>query len=507
MSPKQLRETNLLFRQMPTGFTQTSTDLESIVGIQFSIFSPDEIERRSVVEITSQATYEGNEPKIGGLFDPRMGVLDNGKVCRSCGQTNHGCPGHFGHYRLTRPVYYIQFLPMVLNVLKCICVRCSKLRIDKELYKSLLSRRGEARWREVLAACSKITRCGQQTEDGCGAPQPSNFTREGIARIRANYSEAAVAGRDVARAQDLEIEYVHRLLRRISDEDVDFMGLSRYWSRPDWMVCTVLPIPPPQVRPSVVQDNNQRSEDDLTHKLFEIIKNDKTLQQKIENNASKDVIDMWSSVVQYHVATLVNNQIPGVAPSAQRSGRPLKSIQERLGSKEGRIRFNIQGKRVEFSARSVITPDPNISIGELGVPIEIASNLTYPERVTVHNRDKLYKLVQNGADKYPGAKTIVRKDGRMISLKHVNAKDIVLYNGDIVNRHLLDGDIVLFNRQPTLHKMSMMAHRVKVLPYKTFRLNVLVTRPYNADFDGDKSCLQQVATCAVESATAYGVMV
>jgi DNA-directed RNA polymerase II subunit RPB1 len=248
------------------------------------------------------------------------------------------------------------------------------------------------------------------------------------------------------------------------------------------MICTVLPIPPPQVRPSVVQDNNQRSEDDLTHKLFEIIKNDKTLQQKIDNNASKDVIDMWSSVVQYHVATLVNNQIPGVAPSAQRSGRPLKSIQERLGSKEGRIRFNIQGKRVEFSARSVITPDPNISIGELGVPIEIASNLTYPERVTVHNRDKLYKLVQNGADKYPGAKTIVRKDGRMISLKHVNAKDIVLYNGDTVNRHLLDGDIVLFNRQPTLHKMSMMAHRVKVLPYKTFRLNVLVTRPYNADF-------------------------
>jgi DNA-directed RNA polymerase II subunit RPB1 len=305
------------------------------------------------------------------------------------------------------------------------------------------------------------------------------------------------------RTQDLEVEYVHRLFRRITDEDVDFMGLSRYWCRPDWMICTVLPIPPPQVRPSVVQDNNQRSEDDLTHKLFEIIKSDKTLQQKIENNASRDVIEVCSNVVQYHIATLVNNQIPGVAPSAQRSGRPLKSIQDRLGSKEGRIRFNIQGKRVEFSARSVITPDPNISIQELGVPIEIASNLTYPERVTPYNRDRLYKLVQNGADTYPGAKTLVRADGRMISLKHVNAKDIVLYNGDIVNRHLLDGDIVLFNRQPTLHKMSMMAHRVKVLPYKTFRLNVLVTRPYNADFDGDmKSCHQQVATCAAENAAA-----
>jgi DNA-directed RNA polymerase II subunit RPB1 len=465
--------------RMPAGFNQHSSDIESIVGVQFSIFSPEEIERSSVVEITSQTPYEGNEPKIGGLFDPRMGVLDNGKVCRTCGQTNHGCPGHFGHYRLTRPVYYIQFLPMIMNVLKCICIRCSKLRIDKELHKDLLHRKGEARWKEVLALSSNIKRCGQECENGCGAPQPDKFTREGIARIVAHYAE-------LKQQQPLEVEYVHRLFRRITDEDVDFMGLSRYWCRPDWMICTVLRIPPPQVRPSVVQDNNQRSEDDLTHKLFDIIKNDKTLQQKIENNASKNVIDEMTNVVQYHVATLVDNEIPGVAPSAQRSGRPLKSIQQRLGGKEGRIRYNIQGKRVEFSARSVITPDPNLSVAEIGVPLEIAMNLTSPERVTPYNVDKLYKLVQNGADKWPGAKTIVRADGRMISLKHVNTKELVLYNGDVVNRHLLDNDILLFNRQPTLHKMSMMGHRVKVLPYKTFRMNVLTTRPYNADFDGDE---------------------
>ena len=108
-------------------------------------------------------------------------------------------------------------------------------------------------------------------------------------------------------------------------------------------------------------------------------------------------------------------------------------------------------------------------------------NLTIPEAVTAFNVDKLYKLIQNGTETWPGAKTIVRKDGRMISLKHVNTKEIVLYEGDVVNRHLLDNDIGLFNRQPTLHKMSMMGHRIKVLPYKTFRMNVLCTRPYNAD--------------------------
>ena len=471
---------------MPSGFNQHQSNVESIVGVQFSIFSQEEIEKRSVVEITSQATYEGSEPKVGGLFDERMGTVENGKRCRSCGQTNHGCPGHFGHFRLTRPVYFIQFLPTIMNVLRCVCIRCAKLKIDKTLHASLTKRRGEARWREVLKACQSIGRCGQEVEDGCGALQPDKYERKGIASIVAHFSTDEKGKDDGKKQQNLEVEYVHRLFRRISDEDVDFMGLSRYWCRPDWMICTVLPIPPPQVRPSVVQDNNTRSEDDLTHKLFEIIKSDKTLQAKIEGNSPAHLISEYTDVVQYHVATLVDNQIPGVAPSAQRSGRPLKSIQQRIGSKEGRIRYNIQGKRVEFSARSVITPDPNLSIDELGVPLEIATNLTFPERVTQYNKDKLYKLIQNGPDTYPGAKTIMKEDGRMISLKHMNTKEIVLHNGWVVNRHLLDGDIVLFNRQPTLHKMSMMAHRVKVLPYKTFRLNVLVTRPYNAD----KNCVR-----------------
>ena len=478
---------------MPAGFYLPSSETEPIVGIQICVFSPDEIERRSVVEITNAGTYEGNEPKIGGLFDPRMGVLDNGKECRSCGQTNHKCPGHFGHFRLARPVYYIQFLPFVQNILSCVCVRCSKLLIDKKYRKHYLKRRGEARYREVLAASKEIKRCGQETEDGCGARQPDRFVREGIARIVAEWDDAEGTGSGEKQKQALEVEYVLRLFRRITDEDVDFIGLNRFWCRPDWMICTVLPIPPPQVRPSVIQDNNQRSEDDLTHKLAEIIKTNNTyLQPRIEAGAAKSVIDEWTNVLQYHVATLVDNQIPGVAPSAQRNGRPLKSIQQRLGSKEGRIRYNIQGKRVEFSARSVITPDPNISIAELGVPEKIAMNLTFPERVTKFssehrgNLDKLYRLVQNGPNKYPGAKTIRHKDGRITSLRHVNTKELVLKEGDVVNRHLMDGDIVLFNRQPTLHRLSMMGHKVKVLKGKTFRLNVSVTAPYNADFDGDE---------------------
>jgi DNA-directed RNA polymerase II subunit RPB1 len=475
---------------MPAGIHRPDSDIQPVVGIQFGIFGPEEIEKRSVVEITNTGTYDGSEPRIGGLFDPRMGVLDNGKTCRSCGQTNHSCPGHFGHFRLARPVYFIQFFTYILNVLNCVCVRCSKLLIDKELHKGFTKRRGEARWRAVLSKCSGISRCGQETEDGCGAVQPNRYLRDGIARITAEWVDtlkSAEGGDGKSKVtQVLEVEYVLRLFRRITDEDVDFMGLNRHFCRPDWMICSVLPIPPPQVRPSVIQDNNQRSEDDLTHKLFEIISTNQRLQDKINNNSAKNLIEDEHTVLQYHIATLVDNQIPGVAPSAQRSGRPLKSVQQRLGSKEGRIRYNIQGKRVEFSARSVITPDPNISVAEIGVPIKIAINLTMPEKVTPYNKAQMYKLIQNGPDVHPGAKTIVSANGSVKSLKHVNRREIVLHIGDVVNRHLDDGDIILFNRQPTLHRMSMMGHRVKVLPYNTFRLNVSVTAPYNADFDGDE---------------------
>lgn len=479
-----------------------SSDTEAIVGIQLGVFSPDEIKRRSVVEITKASTTDG---ELGGLFDPRMGVLENGKICTTCQQSNHRCPGHFGHYQLARPVYYTQFFKQVMKILQCTCFQCSKLLLDIDKYKDLRLK-GEARSKFVHEACKKITRCGDDREDGCGVLQPSKYIEESVHTIYAEWKNAKIPGDGSIPAGatvnkdgtfDLKIilepERVYRVLRRITDEDAEFMGYSRHWCRPDWLICTILAIPPPQVRPSVMQDNNQRAEDDLTTKLIDIIKVNKELQKyMVADPISKKAVGEYTYLLQYHVATFVNNNIPGVAPSAQRSGRQLKSLQQRLGSKDGRIRNNLQGKRVEFSARSVISPDPNISVAEIGVPLSIAMDLTFPERVTEYNRTKLYALIQNGPDVYPGAKTIQR-NGQTIMLKHSKLVEQTLFQGDIVNRHLMDGDIVLFNRQPSLHRMSMMGHRVKVLPYKTFRLNPAATKPYNADFDGDKSCCQQVA--------------
>jgi DNA-directed RNA polymerase II subunit RPB1 len=236
------------------------------------------------------------------------------------------------------------------------------------------------------------------------------------------------------------------------------------------------------MRPSVKHDAQQRSEDDLSHILVNIIKTNKTLQEKIQNNAPSNVIDDWTTVLQYYIATQVDNKIPGVASVAQRSGRPLKSIKDRLSGKGGRMRGNLMAKRVDFSARSVITADPNISIRELGVPMKIAKNITKPVVVNSRNKAFLTKLVKNGPDLYPGAKILEKKNGDSITLRYLDRTTIILEEGDIIHRHMMDGDVVLFNRQPTLHRMSMMAHIARIMKQgDTFRMNVADTKPYNAD--------------------------
>ena len=278
------------------------------------------------------------------------------------------------------------------------------------------------------------------------------------------------------------------------------MGFSPTFSRPEWMICQVLAVPPPAVRPSVKHDSQQRSEDDISHILVNIIKANNTLQEKINSNANATVINDWTTVLQYYVATQVDNNIPNVAQVAQRSGRPLKSIKERLNGKGGRVRGNLMGKRVDFSARSVITPDPNLSIGQIGVPLKIAKNITKPVTVNSTNRDFLLKLVHNGPDVHPGAKILEKKNGDEISLRYMDRNSVVLEDGDVVHRHMMDGDYIVFNRQPTLHRMSMMGHQVKVLSKgDTFRMNVADTKPYNADFDGDEMNLHMPQDAEAEA--------
>ena len=459
---------------------------DTIVGVQFGIANPENLVKRSVVEVTTDKTYQNNQPIPNGVFDARFGVIENGKVCPTCKQTNQFCPGHFGHIRLARPVYLYQFFDMVEKIANVICLNCSKPLADMDEIRGLKST-GLARFKEVrdMRPVPKVASGGT-----CTHCETTYFKK--IAKVigKAATLEGQIyvsAGNETPPPVHLQPEMILRAFQRITDEDCRLIGLNPEFARPEWMICTVLAVPPLTVRPSVVMDDNQRMEDDLTHVLINIIRANDKVREKIDKEESADVLDKYTANLQYHVATYVDNDIKGLDPSAQRSGRPLRTLKSRFGAKTGRVRGNLMGKRVDFSARSVITPDANIELDELGVPEEIATNLTFPEIVSPYNRDRLLSYVKNGPDKHPGAKSVYLKaDDRTVSLRYVNPDTIDIREGDIVHRHLINGDIVLFNRQPSLHKASMMAHRVVVLPYSTFRLNVSATRPYNADFDGDE---------------------
>ena len=488
-------------------YTDQKVDIQEVKGIQFSVLGPEEIIARSTVEVIRTDTYAGNEPVVGGLFDSRMGILEHNKVCSTCEQKNIFCPGHFGHIVLAKPVFHAMFFDITRKILRCVCHRCSKILISPnttnvdlktDMQKIASIKDNQMRWNAYFKLCSTTTKikfCGDDGTIGCNARQPSKYNKDGPMRIVAEWKDNSVS-------VEFTAEDVLRIFKRISDADMEVMGFNPRWNKPEWMICTVLPVPPPAVRPSIIEENGQRREDDLTHKLSEIIKTNNNILDRIKKGASEETIKLITMVLQYHVFTLIDNQIPGLAPSQQRNGRKLKSVSDRMKKKEGRIRGNLNGKRVDQSARTVITPDPYISIDELGVPVKIAINITFPEIVNNNNIEHLRKLIKNGPDNWPGAKYVKKQnDAITINLKYAQneIEKIIreLKAGDVVHRHLNDGDYILFNRQPSLHKMSMMCHKVIVMPYQTFRLNVLDTPPYNADFDGDEMnlhCPQNIQT-------------
>lgn len=496
-----------------------------ILGVQFSLMSPEEVRRFATVEVESKETYNNNREVPRGLFDPRMGVLGPGIVCPTDGQTYKTTPGYFGYVELARPVFWLQHKD-IKKVLQCVCFQCSRLLISKTLHAHVWKMTPTERWKYVNKQCARVKRCGEATSDGCGCKQPKKIRAdtlafmvavwEGLAPLNiaqdsaispfvssvagggggagaggmvgAALTPTAVSDKNNATMVRLPPEVVLKIFRRICDEDVSFMGFHPVWSRPEWMICEVLPIAPPAVRPSVKHDANQRSEDDLTHIYVHIIKTNNELRVKMrEPNTSSTTIDHLTTILQYYVAMICNNKIKGAHPMQQRSGRTLQCIAGRINGKYGRIRGNLMGKRVDYSARSVITGDPNLSVQEWGIPVEIAMRLTVPVVVNARNREFLLALVRNGPDKYPGAKMVIRPNGDNILLRNRNLELIELEDGCEVHRHLMNGDPLLCNRQPSLHKMSMMCHVARVMPRGSpFRFRVEDTAPYNADYDGDE---------------------
>ena len=459
--------------------------IKNLGAIKFSVWSPVEIRKFSVAEITAPETYdEDGMPVQGGLMDNRLGTLEPGQKCITCGNTSVKCPGHFGHIELAEPVLHIAFVDDIHKLLLTTCRSCNRIKLENselDSYRDI--RNAKASYAvitldnikdEIIEKSKKIKICPH-----CQKEQYDLiFTKPTI------FVEKTDAGEN----RLLPITIRERL-SNISDDDLKLLGYDPSTARPEWFVLQVLPVPPVTVRPSIILETGIRSEDDLTHKLVDIIRVNQRLKESKEAGTPPLIVQDLVDLLQYHVTTYFDNEVSGIPQAHHRSGRPLKTLTQRLKGKEGRFRGSLSGKRVDFSSRTVISPDPNIAISEVGIPYEVAKKLTIPETVSNWNIDKLKTLVFNGPNNYPGANYIIRPDGVKIRLDYVNDRQMVadsIVPGYIIERHLSDSDIVIFNRQPSLHRMSIMAHYVRVLPYRTFRLHPAVCPPYNADFDGDE---------------------
>ena len=454
-------------------------------GIRFSVWSPVEVRKFSVAEVTAPETYdEDGMPVQGGLMDNRLGTLEPGQKCGTCGNTSAKCPGHFGHIELAEPVLHIAFVDDIHKLLLITCRSCNRIKLSKEeLDKYKLIRETKAAYAvitlenikdEIIEKAKKLKICPhcQKEQYELVFTKPTIFVEK----------------TDIGENRLLPITIRERLMH-IPDEDLMLLGYDPKTARPEWFVLQVLPVPPVTVRPSIILETGIRSEDDLTHKLVDIIRVNQRLKESKEAGTPPLIVQDLVDLLQYHVTTYFDNEVSGIPQAHHRSGRPLKTLTQRLKGKEGRFRGSLSGKRVDFSSRTVISPDPNLAISDVGVPIDVAKKLTIPETITDWNLDRLKNMVSNGPNIFPGANYIIRPDGVKIRLDYVTDRNTLaesLSTGYVVERHLHDGDIVIFNRQPSLHRMSIMAHYVRVLPYRTFRLHPAVCPPYNADFDGDE---------------------
>ena len=625
---------------------QTTLIPKRISSIRFNLMDPNEIRKMSAVEVKTADTYKDDGHAYRqGLMDPKMGVIEPGIRCDTCGNKYDECPSHFGHIQLELPVVHIGFVGLIKTALKSTCNSCNRILLqeaagthpsdeeksEQDYYRSRIidtiqkhglgSTEFSKLIKDVEKVCSstkrKVCMHCQATQGKIILDKPTTF------------KEKMDAGTGGAKASEkkLNARDIREWLSEIPEEDLIFIGMDKI-NRPEWTIMRVLPVPPITVRPSITLDSGDRSEDDLTHKLVDVLRINQRLQENRDAGAPQLIVeDLWE-LLQYHITTYFDNQTSGIPPARHRSGRPLKTLTQRLKGKEGRFRSNLSGKRVNFCARSVISPDPFLGINEVGVPVQVAKELTVPIRVTTRNREQMRQMILRGPNVHPGVNYVIRGDGRRVrindrsklinagfrchnpdcqsettlrfdidsvmpapnflpglvirkmtrrtddpvvggapqmeeyyevdeqatlanlrgedlnhkplaeddpravlhhrwkwelanpdepypehlevSCPHCGSPEINGYRtrvedrlatmdlegtpkpGMIVERHLIDGDVSIFNRQPSLHRMSMMVHEIRVMPGKTFRFNLAVCTPYNADFDGDEMNLHVI---------------
>ena len=503
-----------------------------IKSIQFGIYSPEDLIKRSVCNVNSNKMTGPNS-----VYDENMGTIENNKNCTRCGQNNKHCPGHFGHICLNYNIIHPLYFKMVVAFLKCFCIKCSKILISEDKLKlnGILKYSGESRFNKILDLVEKVEIC-----PCCNNVQPKYMyvsTESVIYMIfKRKYEQI--------KTPLIENEILN-VFENIEEEHVRLLGMNPDNILPKNLILQVLPVIPPVARPYIIADG-MTCDDDLTLQYLEIIKTNNHLD---DHTIPESKRQKYIQSIKFRIKCLFDNSQD---KAKHTNGRPMKAIKKRIAGKDGHIRSNLMGKRVNQSGRTVIGPDPTLGLGEIAIPKEMARILTYPERVTGFNMEYLTNLIENGKANYVTRKNA--KDNSRINLKYAlktkqsdlqdddvitryfngkstkitinnynikgyklkpgdeilrngqtikgipeTKRDFKLNIGDVVDRQLKDGDIVLLNRQPTLHKGSMLAQTIKIKDAKTIRMNLAITKTFNADFDGDEMNIHAPSTPEVET--------
>ncbi|XP_052655014.1 DNA-directed RNA polymerase III subunit RPC1 isoform X4 [Harpia harpyja] len=492
---------------------------KKISHICFGMKSPEEMRQQAHIQVVSKNLYSQDNhhsPLQYGVLDHRMGTSEKDRPCETCGKNLADCLGHYGYIDLELPCFHVGYFKAVIGILQMICKTCCCIMLsveEKKQFLDYLKRPGltylqkRGLKKKVSEKCRKKNTCPycgafNGTVKKCGLlkiihekyktnkkvvdPIVSTFLQSFETAIEHNKEVEPLLGRA---QENLNPLVVLNLFKRIPAEDIPLLLMNPEAGKPSDLILTRLLVPPLCIRPSVVSDlKSGTNEDDLTMKLTEIIfLNDVIKKHRISGAKTQMIMEDWD-FLQLQCALYINSELSGI-PLNMAPKKWTRGFVQRLKGKQGRFRGNLSGKRVDFSGRTVISPDPNLRIDEVAVPIHVAKILTFPEKVNKANINFMRKLVRNGPDVHPGANFIQQRHTQMKRfLKYGNREKMAqeLKFGDIVERHLIDGDIVLFNRQPSLHKLSIMAHIARVKPHRTFRFNECVCTPYNADFDGDE---------------------
>ena len=499
-------------------YTKNTKYVREVKNIEFGIMSTQDILKYSVVEITSSKLLGPNT-----VYDEKMGPMENNISCVTCRMNSRQCSGHIGHIVLRENVIHPLYYKYIVSLLKCFCINCHKLLLNINYIKmhklDKTFKTGESKFKEVQEQVSKIEFC-----NGCNTAQPKIMLSIADNLIYAIYKTGSskVQKRVIINAND-----IMAIFDDISDEELLYLGIDAKNTHPRSLILNHLPVISPRSRPFVITDN-MVCDDDLTIQYIEIIKVNNHLADK---NLSETKKQKYISTLNFRIKCLMDNSH---CKSRHTNNRPMRGIRERVAGKSGIIRSHLMGKRVNQSSRTVIGPDVHIPLGWMAVPPEVAAILTVPEVVTTFNKDYLTKLIDDDkanflvrgetrinlkyalykqgtkllpndviirpvsgdkkhtinvkyeTTKYklqPGDK-LVRNGDEVKDVLYCEKNEIKLNIGDIVERQLKDNDVLYLNRQPTLHTGSMIVQRVKVIPGKTFRFPLAITKSFNADFDG-----------------------